>query len=51
MYDYDLFVIGTGPGGQRAAVQAARFHGRLLVVGVGDGDLPDGDNVYDDDDA
>ncbi len=24
-YDYDLFVIGSGPGGQRAAIQAAKL--------------------------
>jgi len=23
-YDYDLFVIGSGPGGQRAAIAAAK---------------------------
>ena len=34
MYDYDLFVIGTGPGGQRAAVQAAN---RGKRVGIAEG--------------
>ncbi len=35
MYDYDLFVIGTGPGGQRAAVQAAKLGKRVGVVEAG----------------
>ena len=35
MYDYDLFVIGTGPGGQRAAVQAAKLGKRVGIVEAG----------------
>lgn len=31
-YDYDLLVIGSGPGGQRAAVQAAKLHKRVAIV-------------------
>ena len=31
-YDYDLLVIGSGPGGQRAAVQAAKLDKRVAVV-------------------
>lgn len=30
-YDYDLFVIGSGPGGQRAAIQAAKLGKRVGV--------------------
>jgi len=30
-YDYDLFVIGSGPAGQRAAIQAAKA-GRCVAV-------------------
>ena len=29
---YDLVVIGSGPGGQRAAVQAAKLHKSVLVI-------------------
>lgn len=32
MHDFDLIVIGSGPGGQRAAVQAAKLGKRVLVV-------------------
>jgi NAD(P) transhydrogenase len=32
MYDYDLFVIGSGPGGQRAAVQAAKLGKRVAIA-------------------
>jgi len=35
MYDYDLFVIGTGPGGQRAAVQAAKLGKRVGIAEAG----------------
>ena len=35
MYDYDLFVIETGPGGQRAAVQAAKLSKRIGVAEAG----------------
>ncbi len=31
-YDYDLIVIGSGPAGQRAAIQAAKLGRRALVV-------------------
>jgi NAD(P) transhydrogenase len=31
-YDYDLLVIGSGPGGQRAAVAAAKLGKRVAVV-------------------
>src|SRR5205085_2714243 len=32
---YDLIVIGSGPAGRRAAVQAAKFRKRVLVVEKG----------------
>ncbi len=32
MYDYDLIVIGSGPGGQRAAIAAAKLDRRVAVV-------------------
>lgn len=32
MYDYDLLVIGSGPGGQRAAIAAAKLGRRTAVV-------------------
>jgi NAD(P) transhydrogenase len=35
MYDYDLFVIGSGPGGQRAAVQAAKLGKRVGLAEAG----------------
>lgn len=31
-YDYDLIAIGSGPGGQRAAIQAAKLGKRVAVV-------------------
>src|SRR4051794_9761763 len=31
-YDYDLVVIGTGPGGQKAAIAAAKLGRRVAVV-------------------
>jgi len=31
-YDYDLVIIGSGPSGRRAAVQAAKFGRSVLVV-------------------
>jgi NAD(P) transhydrogenase len=31
-YDYDLLVIGSGPAGQRAAIQAAKLSKRVAVV-------------------
>jgi len=32
VYDYDLLVIGTGPGGQKAAIAAAKLDRRVAVV-------------------
>ncbi len=32
MYDYDLLVIGTGPGGQKAAIAAAKLGKRVCVA-------------------
>jgi NAD(P) transhydrogenase len=34
-YDYDLVVIGSGPSGRRAAVQAAKFGRSVLLVDKG----------------
>jgi NAD(P) transhydrogenase len=31
-YDYDLIVIGSGPGGQKAAIAAAKLGKRVAVV-------------------
>ena len=31
-YDYDLLVIGSGPGGQRAAIQAAKLGKRAVII-------------------
>src|SRR5688572_2953238 len=31
-YDYDMLVIGSGPAGQRAAIQAAKINRRVAVV-------------------
>jgi NAD(P) transhydrogenase len=31
-YDYDLVVIGSGPGGQRAAIQAAKLDKRVAII-------------------
>src|SRR5262245_27773968 len=31
-YDYDLLVIGSGPSGQRAAIQAAKLDKRVAMV-------------------
>src|ERR1700760_4331571 len=31
-YDYDVVVIGSGPGGQRAAIQAAKLGKRALLA-------------------
>lgn len=31
-YDYDLFVLGSGPAGQRAAIQAAKIGKRVAVA-------------------
>jgi len=30
--DYDLLVIGSGPAGQRAAIQAAKLHKRVAII-------------------
>ncbi|WP_137134599.1 Si-specific NAD(P)(+) transhydrogenase [Rhizobium sp. FKY42] len=35
MYQYDLVVIGSGPAGRRAAIQAAKLEKRVLVVEQG----------------
>ena len=32
MYDYDLVVIGSGPAGEKGAVQAAYFGKRVAVI-------------------
>jgi NAD(P) transhydrogenase len=32
VYDYDLLVIGSGPGGQKAAIAAAKLDRRVAVV-------------------
>jgi NAD(P) transhydrogenase len=37
MYEYDLVVIGSGPAGQRAAVQASKLGKRVCVVEKGSG--------------
>jgi len=31
-YDYDLVVIGSGPGGQRAAIQGAKLDKRVAII-------------------
>ena len=31
-FDYDLIVIGSGPAGQRAAIQAAKLDKRVALV-------------------
>ena len=31
-YDYDMLVIGSGPAGQRAAIQAAKLDKRVAIV-------------------
>src|SRR5215468_7994319 len=31
-FDYDLLVIGSGPAGQRAAIQAAKLDKRVAIV-------------------
>ena len=35
-YDYDLVVIGSGPAGQRAAIQASKLRKRVAIVGSGE---------------
>ena len=32
MYDYDVLVIGSGPGGQKAAIAAAKLDRRVAIV-------------------
>ncbi len=32
MYDYDLLVIGSGPGGQKAAIAAAKLGRSAAIV-------------------
>jgi NAD(P) transhydrogenase len=31
-YDFDMLVIGSGPAGQKAAIQAARLHKRVAII-------------------
>ena len=31
-YDYDLIVIGSGPGGQKAAIAAAKLGKRVAII-------------------
>jgi NAD(P) transhydrogenase len=31
-YDFDLVVIGSGPAGQKAAIQAAKLHRRVAII-------------------
>ena len=31
-FDYDLLVIGSGPAGQRAAIQGAKLDKRVAIV-------------------
>jgi NAD(P) transhydrogenase len=35
MYQYDLVVVGSGPAGRRAAIQAAKLEKRVLVIEKG----------------
>jgi len=32
VYDYDVLVIGSGPGGQKAAIAAAKLDRRVGIV-------------------
>jgi NAD(P) transhydrogenase len=32
VYDFDLLVIGSGPGGQKAAIAAAKLERRVAIV-------------------
>jgi len=32
MEKYDLIVVGSGPGGQRAAIQASKFGKRAALI-------------------
>ena len=31
-FDYDLIIIGSGPSGRAAAIQAGKLHRRVLVI-------------------
>ena len=31
-YDYDFLVIGSGPAGQKGAIQSAKFNRRVALV-------------------
>src|SRR5919206_3115044 len=31
-YDFDLLVIGSGPAGQKAAIQAAKLHRQVAII-------------------
>ena len=35
-YDYDLLVIGSGPAGQRAAIQASKLDKRVAIIERGE---------------
>ena len=35
MAHYDLLVVGTGPAGQKAAIQAAKLGKKVGIIGVG----------------
>ena len=32
MYDYDMIVVGSGPGGQKAAIAAAKLGHRVALI-------------------
>ena len=32
MYDFDVLVIGSGPGGQKAAIAAAKLERRVAII-------------------
>ncbi|HUZ52529.1 MAG TPA: FAD-dependent oxidoreductase [Streptosporangiaceae bacterium] len=32
MYDFDVLVIGSGPGGQKAAIAAAKLGRRVAII-------------------
>jgi len=34
-FDFDLVVIGSGPAGHHAAIQAAKLRKRVMVIGAG----------------
>ena len=35
LYDYDLIIVGSGPAGEKAAIQAAKLHKRVAVIECG----------------